>query len=71
MGKTLKDYRLSKNKTQLDMAKAVGISESYYNLIENGNRMPAIDIANLIAKELGLSLDQFFLLCNLTKCNDK
>lgn len=67
---TLKEVRVSQNKKQSDVAKAAKISESYYNLIENGNRKPAINIAYLIAKYLGLTLDEFFLLLNFTKCKE-
>lgn len=66
--KSLKESRLNINKTQFEIAKIVGISESYYNLIENGNRVPPVNTAALIAKTLNITLDEFFLLYNFTKC---
>lgn len=69
--KTIKEARLFKNKTQLDIATAIGISESYYNLIENGKRRPPVDLAANIAKEIGLTLDCFFILYNFAKCQEK
>jgi transcriptional regulator with XRE-family HTH domain len=67
---TMKEARTNKDKTQLDIANAVGISESYYNLIENGKRTPPVDLAALLSKELNLSLDEFFLLYNFAKCKE-
>jgi DNA-binding XRE family transcriptional regulator len=60
--KSLKEVRQSFNKTQKEVAKAIYISDSYYNLIENGKRCPAIDLAADLSRELGLSLDNFFKL---------
>jgi transcriptional regulator with XRE-family HTH domain len=68
---SIKEARLKRNKTQLDIAKAVNISESYYNLIENGKRTPPVDLAAVISRELNITLDNFFLLYNLTKCEEK
>ena len=67
---TLREIRINQNKKQSDVAQAAKISESYYSLIENDNRKPAIDIAYSIAKSLGLTLDEFFLLSNFTKCKE-
>jgi DNA-binding XRE family transcriptional regulator len=68
--KDLKDVRTKFKLKQSDVAKSVGISESYYNMIENGNRVPPVDTAALIARTLHLSLDDFFMLYNFTKCKD-
>lgn len=69
--KTIKEVRLFKNRTQSGIATAVGISESYYNLIENGKRRPPVDLAANIAKEIGITLDHFFLLYSFTKCQER
>jgi transcriptional regulator with XRE-family HTH domain len=65
---SIKDARISISKTQQEMAKASGISESYYNLIENGKRRPPVDLAAVLSKELNITLDDFFTLYNFTKC---
>ena len=67
---SIKDAREKKHKTQLEISKAVNISESYFNLIENGKRRPPVDLAAAISKELGLNLDEFFLLYNFAKCKE-
>ena len=68
---SIKDVRSKIKKTQMDIAKAVFISESYYNLIENGKRNPSVVLSALVAKELGITLDNFFILYNFTKCQEK
>ena len=58
----LKMLRQEKGMSQLEVAKELGISESYYNLIENGKRqndMPisrALKLANLF----GITSDNLF-----------
>jgi len=52
--------RKEKNFTQTEIATMVGIDRSYYNLIENGFRLPSIDIVSKIAKLIGLSLEEFY-----------
>ena len=44
----LKKSRKDKGITMLDMAEKLGISESYYCLIENGERQKRMDISLLI-----------------------
>ena len=39
----LRDYRLSINKTQDEMAKIWGITLSFYSKIESGDKNPSID----------------------------
>lgn len=41
------DLRNKKGLTQLDISKSMGISESYYNLIEQGQRQKNMNIAIL------------------------
>ena len=54
----LKDLRISRNMTQKEMAKAIGITEAYYSLIENGQRQKKMDVTILagIAKATGTSV---------------
>ena len=56
----LKEKRVEKNLTQDQMAEQLGISLSYYNLIENGERQKKMDlsIANQLSVILGMTLKQ-------------
>ena len=56
----LKEKRVEKNLTQDQMAEQLGISLSYYNLIENGERQKKMDlsIANQLSVILGMTLMQ-------------
>jgi len=65
---SIKEARIDKKKTQLEIAKSVNISGSYLNLIENGKRRPPVDLAAAIAQELNITLDEFFLFYNFAKC---
>jgi transcriptional regulator with XRE-family HTH domain len=53
------------------MAQAVNISESYLNLIENGKRRVTVELAAALSQELNITLDEFFALYSLAKCNKK
>ena len=55
----LKKLRYDNAKTQLETAIALDISESYYNLIENGERQKqlSMELAQKIADVFGVSLD--------------
>ena len=50
MRKWLKDARTAKNLTMKQIAAELGITESYYSLIENGDRQKTMDIS--LAKKL-------------------
>ena len=54
----LKELRISRNMTQKEMAKKLGITEAYYALIENGQRQKKMDVTILagIAKATGMSV---------------
>ena len=53
MRKWLKDIRLAKGLSQLDVAKKVHITFQYYSYIENGERRPSPQVAKRIAIALG------------------
>ncbi len=63
----LKRCRTDANLTQLETAKLLDISESYYNLIESGERQPkmTIEMAQKLAAIFGVTLE--FILENETK----
>lgn len=56
--------RKEKNLTQLQVAEKLGVSESYYNYIENGTRQKKMDlpIASKLSEILGISVKQIIKL---------
>lgn len=52
--------RKQRKLTQTDIAKMIGIDRSYYNLIENGFRLPSMDLISKIGRLIGLSLEEFY-----------
>ena len=58
MREWLRTARREKKLTMKDMAAALGISESYYCAIENGERQKRLDImvASTLAEVLGVSV---------------
>ena len=55
MRKWLKEARTKKDMTMKQIAVELGITESYYSLIENGDRQKMMDIS--LAKKLSDILD--------------
>lgn len=54
LGEYLKKFRLSKNLTQEEMAKLIGIRQCSYSLYENNKLKPGITMVNRMAKVLGV-----------------
>ena len=52
----LKDRRKEQGRTQKDIAKAVGVSESSYKFYETGRQIPEYDIIKAIAETLEISV---------------
>lgn len=46
--------------TQADLADRVGVTRQTINAIEQGKYSPSLEVAFLIARALGMSLDQVF-----------
>ncbi len=59
MRKYLKEMREINNLTQLEVSKKLDISESYYCLIENGERQKELSLAlaNNLANVFGVSVE--------------
>lgn len=59
MRKYLKEMREMNNLTQLEVSKKLDISESYYCLIENGDRQKGLSLAlaNNLANVFGVSVE--------------
>ncbi len=60
MREYLKDIRKEKGLTQLDIAQKLNISESYYNLIEHGERQNnmSIELAYKLSSVLEIPIEQ-------------
>ena len=60
MREWLKKIRIDNQLTMKAVAKGAGISECYYNQIENGVRNCPVGTAKKIANVLGFSWEKFF-----------
>lgn len=56
----LRQIRLLKNMTELEVANAAGIAQPFYHNIEFGIKNPSIKTAKAIAKALGFDWTLFF-----------
>lgn len=56
----LKEVRKGKEMTGAEVAEAVGVTQQFYNFIENGRRRPSVDVAKRIAAVLGFEWTRFF-----------
>lgn len=55
--KRIKDTRIDRDKTQAEVANAIGTSQSYYAQYENGKRTIPLDRAVILAQYYNVSLD--------------
>ncbi|HFI0619136.1 TPA: helix-turn-helix transcriptional regulator [Streptococcus suis] len=56
----VKDYRLLLGISQLDLAKAIGVSRQTINMIENNKYNPSLDLCINLAKALHSDLNSLF-----------
>ncbi|AEB82003.1 TPA: helix-turn-helix transcriptional regulator [Streptococcus suis] len=56
----VKDYRLLLGISQLDLAKAIGVSRQTVNMIENNKYNPSLDLCINLAKALQTDLNSLF-----------
>lgn len=56
----VKDYRLLLGISQLDLAKAIGVSRQTINMIENNKYNPSLDLCINLAKALKTDLNSLF-----------
>ena len=56
----VKDYRLETKKSQLALAKEIGVSRQTINMIENNKYNPSLDLCIKRAKALGTDLNALF-----------
>jgi transcriptional regulator with XRE-family HTH domain len=59
-GSRVRELRLQKKMLQGDLAYKVGIRESYVSSIETGAKEPCLEVIQMLAKGLGVSLRQLF-----------
>lgn len=52
----IRAYRLQRRMTQEALAEAAGVHHTYVGLIERGQRIPTIDVAERLATALGKKL---------------
>lgn len=64
---SLIELRKSKKLHQKDVAKAMGITTSYYGMIELGVRTPNLKLAQNIAEFLGEKIDVIFFVSTNNK----
>ncbi len=57
---TLTQLRKASGFTQKDIAEQLGVSRSYYGMIENGSRNPSLNIAKKIAVILQSDINVLF-----------
>lgn len=56
----VKDYRLLLGISQLELAKAIGVSRQTINMIENNKYNPSLDLCINLAKVLQTDLNSLF-----------
>lgn len=54
----LKDIRIRKGISILELSRCSGVSERYIRFIENGQKTPSLKTARAIAKALKVTLDE-------------
>lgn len=64
--RTIEDLRKAKDILQIEMAKALDIPVSTYNMYENGKRKVPGEIAYKIAKNLEVEVEEIFLPASFT-----
>jgi len=57
---TLKEIRLNKRITQVELAKRVGIRQQTISHYETGRAKPSLDVAVKLAKVLGVSVEEIY-----------
>ncbi len=60
MKNTVKRYRLLAEKTQSDLASAIGVSRQTIHAIEAGKYVPSTELALKLAKEFSTKVESLF-----------
>lgn len=67
VGNALTALRKTKNVSQEELSKNVGLSRKYISDIENGRRNVSIQVLNDICKSLNIELHVFFQMVDILK----
>lgn len=60
LGNRLKQWRAEKVLTQADLAKLAGVSRKTINTVENGVFIPSVQLALVLARTLGTTVEALF-----------
>lgn len=60
LGENLKKIRTTKNITQTELAKTLGVDKSFVSNIENGKTNPTLSTITSLAKVLKVSTNELF-----------
>ena len=56
----MKEARIIKNLRQYEVAKAIGVSRTFYNQIERGDRNPRLETALKVSKLLEIDVNEWY-----------
>jgi transcriptional regulator with XRE-family HTH domain len=59
-GKRLKELRISKKLTQIELAEICGLHPNYIGMVERGERNPSLINIDKLAKALNLNITELF-----------
>jgi putative transcriptional regulator len=60
LGNRLKQWRAEKELTQADLARLAGVSRKTINTVENGVFIPSVQLALVLARTLGTTVEALF-----------
>jgi putative transcriptional regulator len=60
VGNRLRQWRADKELTQADLAKLAGVSRKTINTVENGVFVPSVQLALVLARTLGTTVEALF-----------
>jgi putative transcriptional regulator len=60
LGNRLRQWRADKELTQADLAKLAGVSRKTINTVENGVFVPSVQLALVLARTLGTTVEALF-----------
>lgn len=63
-GRRVKELRISKNLTQVELAEISGLHPNYIGMVERGERNPSLINIEIIAKSFGLEISELLSLKN-------
>lgn len=60
LGNRLREWRAKKELTQADLASLAGVSRKTINTVENGVFVPSVQLALILARTLGTTVESLF-----------